>query len=66
MKGFCKCGTIIDEVVYTELGMCQQCYYMEELFKGWKKFKCELEYKKGYKKGYLDAMKEIKECEDEE
>lgn len=26
MKGYCKCGVVIDEVVFTRFGMCEKCY----------------------------------------
>jgi hypothetical protein len=25
MKGYCKCGKIIDEVTFTQYGMCEEC-----------------------------------------
>ena len=26
MKGYCECGNIIDEVEFTQFGMCEGCY----------------------------------------
>lgn len=26
MKGYCKCGKVIDEVEFTQFGMCEVCY----------------------------------------
>ena len=25
MKGYCKCGAVIDEVTFTQFGMCDEC-----------------------------------------
>ena len=26
MKGYCKCGKVIDEVEFSQFGMCIECY----------------------------------------
>ena len=26
MKGYCKCGKVIDEVEFSQFGMCSVCY----------------------------------------
>lgn len=38
MKGYCKCGTVIDEVEFTQFGMCEDCR-LKESFKLIKKEK---------------------------
>lgn len=26
MKGYCKCGKVIDEIEFTQFGMCVECF----------------------------------------
>ena len=40
MKGKCKCGKIIDEVEFTQFGMCQKCWAIQD----------------AYNRGYSDAL----------
>ena len=46
MKGYCKCGVEIDEVEFTELGMCLACYTIEAR-------------QSGYDEGYTDALWDV-------
>lgn len=37
MKGYCICGQVIDEVEFTQFGMCEKCYNKKQI-----KIKCPL------------------------
>ena len=43
MKGYCKCGEVMDEVEYTQFGMCSACYSTNEI-------------REAYNRGYSDAL----------
>jgi len=51
MKGYCKCGSEIDEIEFTELGMCLECYTINT-------------HNDSYKQGYTDALFDI--CDGDE
>jgi len=43
MKGYCKCGTEIDETGWTQFGMCYECWVKDRITDA-------------YNRGYSDAL----------
>jgi len=66
MKGYCKCGKEIDEIEYTQFGMCEKCVDEEGCPEcGYNWVEDELnkknEYWRGYKQGYEDVLDDCKD-----
>lgn len=67
MKGFCKiCGKVIDEVIYSQFGCCEECY--SDIDKKEKRIKCIKEhfckaYQSDYDEGYGNCNV-LSDCED--
>lgn len=52
MKGYCGCGKEIDEVEFTQFGMCFECCTKKT-------------YWEAYKQGYKDALDDYREVDNE-